>query len=201
MEDALSEDLQRDEVVEEVNGGVRQVEVLDPEIEPEEVEDGEQEENGDDQGEDEQDDGSQPQDENQSDQSFGRDDPKNHMEVTNQDQDIQDFKAALLLKYESFKRSVVEKYSNIRLDYLKQLEFKVRENERENTSALDFLEQQLEEAVNEKDAAIIRASQSRIILANTLREKYNTHYLKRACFQSWKYFYEWKKYKEAKSKF
>jgi len=137
----------------------------------------------------------------QSNQSFGREDPISHVEVSNQDQDIKDFKAALTLKYESFKRSVTKKYEEIRLEYLRNIDFKIKENERENASAIDFLEQQLEEAINEKDSAIKRASQSRIILANTLREKYNTHYLKRACFQSWKYYYEWKKYKEAKSKF
>ena len=105
------------------------------------------------------------------------------------------------MKYESFRRNTIEKYDKIRLEYLKQMDFEVRENERENLSLLDFTEQQVEETTNERDAAIRRASQSRIILANVMREKYNTHFLKRACFQSWKYFYEWRKYKDAKSKF
>ena len=137
----------------------------------------------------------------QSNQSFGRDHPKNHIEVSNQDQDVIDFKNSFDLKYESFKKSLVEKYQKIRIEYLKQLDFRIKENERENSSALDFMEQQLEETINEKDYAVRRASESRIILANVMREKYNTHYIKRACFQSWKYFYEWKKYKETKSKF
>lgn len=134
-------------------------------------------------------------------QSFGRHDPTTHVEVSNQDQDILDFKNALDLKYQAFKRVVVEKYHNIRLDYLQQLDFAIRESERENNSAIDFMEQQVEEATNERDAARKRATESRIILANVMREKYNTFFLKRACFQSWKYFFEWKKYKIAKAKF
>lgn len=134
-------------------------------------------------------------------QSFGRQDPQKHITVTNQDQDIIDFRNALDLKYETFKRNLVEKYKNIRLEYLKQMDYAIRANERENNSAIDFMEQQLEEGINERNAAIQRATESRIIFANIMREKYNTFYAKRACFQSWKYYYEWKKYKVAKSKF
>ena len=134
-------------------------------------------------------------------QSFGREKPIQHITVSNQDQDIIDFKKAFDLKYSSFKNSVIVKYKNIRFDYLKQMDFAVRENERDNNSAIDFLEQQIEISKSEREDAAFRATQSRIILGNILREKYNTFYIKRACFQAWKYYHEWKHYEEAKTKF
>lgn len=139
--------------------------------------------------------------EQKSNQSFGRQDADHHIEVSNQDQDILDFKKAMDLKYQNFRRNILEKYQQIRLEYLKQMDIRIRESERENHSSIDFMEQSLEEANNEKDASIKRATQSRIILANVMREKYNTFYLKRACFQSLKHYYEWRKYEDAKSKF
>lgn len=140
-------------------------------------------------------------DDAQSSRSFGRQDGGHYIEVTNQDQDILDFKRAMDLKYQNFRRTVLEKYQAIRLDYLKKMDFAIRENERENNSSIDYIEQQLEYAINEKDAAIKRATQSRIILANIMREKYNTFHLKKVCFKALKYFYEWRKYEDAKTKF
>ena len=137
----------------------------------------------------------------ESNQSFGREKLIQHISVSNQDQDILDFKHAFDLKYSSFKRSVLENYQKIRFDYLKQMDFAIRENERDNNSAIDYLLQQIDEASVEKDAAMKRASQSRLILANILREKYNTFFIKREFFQAWKYYHDWKHYEEAKSKF
>lgn len=136
-----------------------------------------------------------------SNQSFGREVPIKHITVTNQDQDIIDFKHAFDLKYSAFKRSILEKYEKIRFEYLKQMDLSIRENERNNQSTIMYLEQQLEDAMLENETAKARATQSRIILANVLREKYNTFYMKRAVFQAWKYYYDWKNYEEAKSKF
>lgn len=131
-------------------------------------------------------------------ESFGRDHPQNRLEVSTQDQDIIDFRNAMDLKYQSFKRILIDKYKNLRLEYLKHMDFSIRENERENNSAIDFMEQQVEEASNERDSAVRRATQSKVILANIFR----THYhLKHSCFESWKYYYDWQKYIDAKSKF
>lgn len=118
--------------------------------------------------------------EGNSNQSFGRERLIQHITVSNQDQDIIDFRRAFDLKYSSFKKSVIEKYQKIRFEYLKQMDFAIRENERDNNSAVDYLEQQIEEANTENEIAAKRASQSRLILANILREKYNTFYIKRA---------------------
>ena len=134
-------------------------------------------------------------------QSFGREKLIQHISVSNQDSDILDFKKAFDLKYNTFKQNVINNYQKIRFEYLKQMDFAVRENERDNNSSIDYLEHQVDVANAEKEAAVKRASQSRIILANILREKYNTFYIKRAWFQAWKYFHEWKHYEEAKSKF
>jgi hypothetical protein len=137
-------------------------------------------------------------DDTRSHESFGRDHPHNRLDVSNQDQDIVDFRKAMDLKYLSIKRILIKKYKDIRLEYLKHMDYAIRENERENSSAIDYMEQLVEEASNERDTAVRRATQSKVILANIFRTQYH---LKHSCFESWKYYYDWKKYVDAKSKF
>ena len=131
-------------------------------------------------------------------QSFGRYDPKKHIKVTNNDPDIIDFKNALSVKFEHFKQLALEKYHKIRMEYLTQMEYRIKENERENASEIDFIAQQVEDATHEKEEAIKRSTESRIIFANVMQTKFHS---KRVIFKAWKYFYEWKKYIVAKSKF
>jgi hypothetical protein len=133
-----------------------------------------------------------------SNQSFGRNDPTKNIHVTNNDPDIVDFKNALDIKFQQFKKLTIEKYQKIRLDYLQQMDFSIKENERQKNSAVDFMQQKVDEATDERDDAVRRATESRIIFANVMRTKVHT---KRAVFSAWKHQYEWSKYKEAKSKF
>ena len=130
--------------------------------------------------------------------SFGRNDPIKNITVTNNDTDIKDFKTALEIKFEQFKLETIEKYQKIRLEYLQQMDYAIKENERQNASAVDYMEQLVDDATNERDEAVKRAIESKIIFANTMRTRIHT---KRAVFNAWKYYFEWKKYKVAKSKF
>eukprot|EP00117_Sycon_ciliatum_P002702 scpid97153/ scgid7810/ len=80
------------------------------------------------------------------------------------------------------------------------MDYSIREIERENNSVIDYLDQQVDEMNQERDIAIKRSTESKIILASVMREKYQTHFLKRACFQAWKHFYDWKKYTSARER-
>lgn len=137
-------------------------------------------------------------DDAKSNQSFGRNDPIRNITVTEQDADILDFQKAFDIKFGQFKQATLEKYQKIRFEYLQQFDYAIKENQRQNSSKQDYMEDMVAGATAERDEAVTRASQSRIILANVLHTKIHT---KRAVFNAWKYQYEWMKYVQAKSKF